>query len=136
MDIATQLQKKGIEPTDKRILILSLFLDAHEPLSASMLILLTKGLHIHRATVFRTLILLEKKSLIRRVDFNEGECRYELSSLPHHHHAVCRTCGAVELVTSCIIHDVKNLQKKQTGFSTVDHAITLYGMCKKCTNLI
>ena len=69
MDNATQLQIKGIEPTDKRLKILALFMSAEYPLSAVSLSALLVGTRIHRATVFRTLVLFERKKIIRRVDF-------------------------------------------------------------------
>jgi Fur family ferric uptake transcriptional regulator len=80
--------------------------------------------------------LLEEKRLLKRVDFMEGEYRYELSSLPHHHHAVCKTCGAVEGVETCIVEELRKKLKKQIGFNVIDHSFELFGVCKKCSDLI
>lgn len=136
MDNATQLQTSGIEPTDKRVTIFSHFVDSPIPLSVTQLIILMKDLRVHRSTVFRAVKLLEEKQLIRRIDFSEGESRFEISSLPHHHHAVCRTCGAVESINVCTIDDIQKSIKKRSGFSTVDHTLTLFGVCKKCKELV
>jgi Fur family ferric uptake transcriptional regulator len=136
MEKATQLHIKGIEPTDNRRLILSYFMSAHEPLSASALLLLLKGKRIHRATVFRILSLFEEKDILSRVDFHEGEYRFELSAIPHHHHTVCKTCGAVERVDWCMVKDAKTQIKKRTGFRIIDHSFTFWGVCKKCTELV
>jgi Fur family ferric uptake transcriptional regulator len=107
-----------------------------EPLSAASLSRLLVGTRIHRATIFRTLALLEKKNIIRRVDFKEGEYRYELGTLPHHHHCICKSCGAIESIDICTISETKKQIKKRIGFQVIDHAFTLFGICKKCIALI
>jgi Fur family ferric uptake transcriptional regulator len=136
MDNATQLQDKGIEPTDKRVEIYSLFSNSPTPLSATAVLTCMKIGSVHRATIFRAIKLFEDKGLIKRVDFMEGEYRYELSSLPHHHHAVCKTCGAVEAVETCIVEELKKKLKRQNGFHVIDHSFELFGVCKKCTALV
>lgn len=136
MDNATQLHNMGIEPTDNRIVILSHFMESSTPLSAKQLIVKIKGKQINRATVFRILKLFEEKQIIQRIDFSEGESRFEISSLPHHHHAICRTCGSMERIDECSITDMQKYAKKKLGFSILDHSITLFGVCKKCKALV
>ncbi|MCX6731355.1 MAG: Fur family transcriptional regulator [Candidatus Roizmanbacteria bacterium] len=136
MDNATQLQTSGIEPTDKRVTIFSHFVDSPTPLSATQLIKLMKDKRVHRSTVFRAVKLFEEKQLIKRIDFAEGESRFEIANLPHHHHAVCRTCGGIELIDDCITDRIQKNIKKRLGFSTVDHSLTLFGVCKKCKDLV
>jgi Fe2+ or Zn2+ uptake regulation protein len=136
MDNATQLQEVGIEPTSNRLLIFSQFINTHKPLSALTILNVIKDRRIHRATVFRCIKLLEEKKLLKRVDFMEGEYRYELSSLPHHHHAVCKTCGAVERVDTCTVEELRKQLKKQIGFQVINHSFELFGVCKKCAELV
>lgn len=136
MDNATQLHIYGIEPTDKREVIYSLFKNSITPLSVSMLLRLLKGERINRATVFRIVKLFEIKQLIKRIDLAEGELRFELASLPHHHHALCRTCGAIESINICITDEEKKQVKKSLGFSILDHSLILFGVCKKCKKLV
>ena len=49
------------------------------------------------ASIYRTLELLDKLRLTRRVDAAEGVARYEPvgPSGEHHHHIVCESCGEV-----------------------------------------
>lgn len=136
MDNAIQLQTYGIEPTDKRELVYSLFKNSTTPLSVSMLLRLLSGAHINRATVFRIVKLFEIKQLIKRIDLVEGELRFEIASLPHHHHAHCRTCGAVEIVDVCITEGAKTRVKRSLGFEVLDHSLILFGVCKKCKELV
>ena len=56
-----------------------------------------RGQDIGVASIYRTLELLDKLRLTRRVDAAEGVARYEPvnPSGEHHHHIVCDTCGEV-----------------------------------------
>jgi Fe2+ or Zn2+ uptake regulation protein len=54
-----------------------------------------------QSSVYRNLSVLEQVGAVRRVITEEGIARYELAEdlTTHHHHLVCRVCGAVEDVT-------------------------------------
>src|SRR2546423_5009031 len=55
-----------------------------------------KHLKISRATVYRTLELLVKSGLVRRVHLGEDHYHYEhVRADSHHDHLICTTCGAV-----------------------------------------
>ena len=56
-----------------------------------------QGQDIGVASIYRTLELLDKLRLTRRVDAAEGVARYEPidPSGDHHHHIVCDSCGQV-----------------------------------------
>lgn len=138
MDTATQLQNVGIQPTGQRIIIYKMFSHASAPLSVTSILALLHEQNepVHRATVFRTVHLFELKRLLRKVDFFEGELRYELASLPHHHHAVCRTCGKIETIYDCVIHDIQKAVRRRLGFEIVEHSFEIFGICKQCKKLI
>src|SRR5438445_6506121 len=51
---------------------------------------------ISRATIYRTLELLVKSGMVRRVHLGEDHYHYEhISGNSHHDHLICTTCGAV-----------------------------------------
>src|SRR4051812_21311100 len=55
-----------------------------------------KSVKISRATVYRTLELLVKSGLVRRVHLGEDHYHYEhVSGNSHHDHLVCTACGMV-----------------------------------------
>src|SRR5213082_383470 len=55
-----------------------------------------KKVKISRATVYRTLELLVKSGMVRRVHLGEDHYHYEhVSGNSHHDHLVCTTCGSV-----------------------------------------
>src|SRR2546421_12211096 len=69
-----------------------------------------KGLKISRATIYRTLELLEKSGLVRRVHLGEDHYHYEhVSGNSHHDHLVCTACGMV-----IEFHD-ESLEQRQAG---------------------
>ena len=51
-----------------------------------------------RATVYNSLRCLEKAGLVREVVSEGKAARYD-ANLHHHHHFLCRHCGAVEDIT-------------------------------------
>src|SRR2546423_9745469 len=55
-----------------------------------------KSVKISRATVYRTLELLVKSGLVRRVHLGEEHYHYEhVRGDSHHDHLVCTACGSV-----------------------------------------
>src|SRR3954453_13286006 len=49
---------------------------------------------VGRATVFRTLEILEEVGAIERLDLPDGEHAYVNCEPAHHHHVVCSRCGS------------------------------------------
>lgn len=50
------------------------------------------------ATVYRTLDLLDKASLVRKIQCRDGQLRYEYKrgdQSDHHHHLICTDCGII-----------------------------------------
>ena len=58
--------------------------------------LLTEGLDIGLATVYRVLTQFEQAGLLVRHHFESGKAVFELNEGKHHDHLVCMQCGRVE----------------------------------------
>ena len=58
--------------------------------------LLTEGLDIGLATVYRVLTQFEQAGLLVRHHFESGKAVFELNQGKHHDHLVCMQCGRVE----------------------------------------
>ena len=77
---------------------------------------------------------------VHRVMTHEEFGRYELAEdlTQHHHHLVCRSCGAVEDVTVAPSLE-RQVQRSlvevedRTGFSAVSHRLDLIGTCRNCS---
>jgi Fur family ferric uptake transcriptional regulator len=87
---------------------------------------------VGRATVFRTLRLMQDLDIVCQVVLDGGRVAYRLSSDGHHHHVVCSECGAVADFSS---HDIEGLLQelgRRTGFDIDSHRLELYGRCRRC----
>src|SRR5579884_2805515 len=61
---------------------------------------------VGRATVFRTIELLERVGVVCRVHSREGCATYTCcTQLQHHHHLVCSSCGEVIEIPGCGLSD-------------------------------
>jgi len=86
------------------------------------------------ASIYRTLDLLERLGLARRVDAAEGIARYEPvdPSGEHHHHLVCASCGQV---TAFEDRDLERAIERLSGrvdYVIDAHDVTLRGECPAC----
>jgi Fe2+ or Zn2+ uptake regulation protein len=92
-----------------------------------------------QSSVYRNLAVLEQIAVARRVMTEEGTARYELAEdlTEHHHHLVCRDCGAVEDVTmpgglERTITRALTQVAEGVGFVGVSHRLDLVGTCRRC----
>src|SRR3954447_8247465 len=92
-----------------------------------------RDLKIGRATVFRTLDLLADQGALERLDLPSGEHAYvACAPQDHHHHVVCRSCGASVEVSDSGLQAVVRHIGAQSGFRIDSHRLELYGLCPNC----
>jgi len=87
---------------------------------------------VSRATVYRTLSLLDQCGLVRRL---EGETRslYEhVLGHPHHDHLICLRCGRILEFNDVRMEEMQQEVCKQFSFRMVSHTQAIYGFCRKC----
>jgi len=91
---------------------------------------------ISRATVYRTLPLLEASGIIRRIVFNDKHTYYEhVYKHLHHEHLVCLSCGKViEFYKKSFEESLESIAQEH-AFRAVDHKLESTGYCKDCFNL-
>ena len=88
---------------------------------------------IGRATVFRTLKLLERYDLVDRVDGANGVARFELKhDRPHHDHMVCVECGAILEFHNDRMEAIQNEAIREAGFTALWHRHEIFGRCRGC----
>jgi Fe2+ or Zn2+ uptake regulation protein len=92
-----------------------------------------------QSSVYRNLAVLEQAGAVRRVLTEGGLARYELAEdlTAHHHHLVCRSCGAVEDVTvpeplEREVERVLAAAARRAGFRGFSHRLDLVGTCRSC----
>jgi Fe2+ or Zn2+ uptake regulation protein len=85
----------------------------------------------HQA-VYDVLRALTDAGLLRRIQPVGSVARYEARVGDNHHHAVCRSCGAVADV-DCAVGDTVCLTPSDDAGFTVDEAeVTYWGLCPSC----
>ena len=88
-------------------------------------------------TVYRSMEMLCKMGIVKRVDLGRGGARFEL--IPegddgHHHHLVCTQCDTVLPLDDCLLLQVERKIAKASGFASVTHRLEFFGLCPKCQN--
>lgn len=87
---------------------------------------------VGRATVFRTLRLLQDIGALCQVVLDDGATEYRLTSGGHHHHIVCSNCGATNDFATCDIQDLLEELARRTGYDIQAHRLEVYGVCSSC----
>jgi Fur family ferric uptake transcriptional regulator len=82
------------------------------------------------ATVYRALKNLVDEGVLKPVQLPGEPDRYELASLPHHHHFHCTACDRVFDLAGCAVRADLRLPR---GFKAHDHEIIFTGLCPECT---
>jgi Fur family transcriptional regulator, ferric uptake regulator len=139
MSNAHNLKTIGLKATTPRLRILELFeKSAVRHLSAEDVyrLLMTDGLDVGLATVYRVLTQFEQAGLLQRHHFESGKAVFELNDSSHHDHLVCMQCGRVEEFYDAEIEKRQGRIAKERGFVIRDHSLALYADCTKpaCPN--
>jgi Fur family ferric uptake transcriptional regulator len=69
--------------------------------------------------------------LVSRHHFEDGMAVFELNQGTHHDHIVCLDCGRVEEFVDESIEERQEAIATRLGYELRDHAMTLYGHCRK-----
>ena len=93
-----------------------------------------RGQDVGVASIYRTLELLDKLRLTRRVDAAEGVARYEPidPSGEHHHHIVCERCGQVSTFEDSDLERAIEQLASRVDYAIDGHDVTLRGECPTC----
>jgi Fur family ferric uptake transcriptional regulator len=87
---------------------------------------------VGRATVFRTMKLLQDLNIVCRVLLDDGTLHYRLSTGRHHHHLVCTECGRVEDFSQCDVESLVRDLQNATQYEVQAHWLEVYGRCRSC----
>lgn len=126
---------QGLKLTAERTALVREIFSTHYHFEADELLfkMKEKGVKISRATVYRTLELLVKSGLVRRVHLGEDHYHYEhVSGNSHHDHLICTVCGGV-----IEFHD-EELERLQLAvcekkkFTPTFHNLQILGVCDSC----
>jgi len=134
MSSAQSLKDIGLKATLPRRRVLELFETSKvRHLSAEDVYrsLVSEGIDIGLATVYRVLTQFEQAGLLSRQHFETGKAVFELNQGGHHDHLVCLQCGRVEEFFDAQIEQRQSEIARKRGFELRGHSLALYGDCIK-----
>lgn len=91
-----------------------------------------RGQGIGLTTVYRTLQSMATTGSVDTLRTDTGESVYRRCSEDHHHHLVCRACGATVEISGGQVEKWAADVAREHGFSDVSHTIEIFGMCRGC----
>ncbi len=134
-DIAGELSDQGYRLTPQRIMILSAIENSDSHISAEEIYsqIVAKYPNVNISTVYRTLELLKQLGLVTETDLGEGRVRYHSAEKGHHHHLICRECGAIIDLDESLLAPLKGALLREYGFSADLKHLAIQGRCVKCS---
>lgn len=130
---ADYLAAHGLRLTGQRRLILDLFLESDRHLSQDDIYKALRQHGVGRATVFRTLKMLEESKLVEHVIGPGGTPRFEVKlDRPHHDHLICVSCGSIQEVRWPRLEAIQEKTCRKIGFIPKWHRHEIFGLCRAC----
>ena len=88
--------------------------------------------NINISTAYRTLELLKGLKLVTETDLGEGRLRYHPADKGHHHHLVCRECGAIIDLDESTLSLVRGVLLQEYEFIADLRHLAIFGRCINC----
>lgn len=131
-DFIDQIKSKGVKLNTSRMHFLELFLGNHKSYSALELVDLLKS-NMDRATVYRNINFFLKTDILKQIQLQGEQPKFELKILDHHHHLICKHCNKIFSIQSKSLEDaLQRVTEEVTDFTITDHVFEFYGICKEC----
>ena len=96
------------------------------------LVLRNHGSTIGLATVYRALADLATAGDADVLNSTDGELMYRACATGHHHHLICRHCGATVEIDATKVESWADQVAKKHGFTETSHTIEIFGTCSAC----
>ena len=134
MDAEKLLKEKQLKVTPQRKPIISVLQSSNSVLSAQDIFseVLKTLPGINFSTVYRNLDILLDRGIVCQITPQRGGVLYELRMKEgHHHHVICKKCGASLPLEYCPMEDIRR-KLDEKGFTPTEHRFEIYGYCDKC----
>lgn len=96
------------------------------------LVLRNHGSTIGLATVYRALADLAQAGDADVLNSTDGELMYRACASGHHHHLICRHCGATVEIDATKVEIWADAVASEHGFVETSHTIEIFGTCTAC----
>jgi Fur family transcriptional regulator, ferric uptake regulator len=129
----TSTDRQPLRPTRQRIAVTEALASFDDFRSAQEIheLLDRRGAKVGLATVYRTLQRLSESHEVDMLRTEDGEAVYRRCSDTHHHHLVCRECGATVEIEGPAVERWTNAMAAEHGFSDVSHTLEIFGTCPR-----
>lgn len=129
-----RLRDAGYKITGARQTVLKALEQAQGHLTSAQVVeaVATADPAIGRASVFRTLDLLTRLSLIRPTFVDGSSPVFVLLPNGHHHHVVCTQCNAMIEFDDCGLDKLAADLEQHYGVAIMGHLLEFYGLCSTC----
>lgn len=87
-----------------------------------------------RATVYRLLMKLEERGILRRLGLHDRSAYYTMIFPGEHNdYLICTRCGKIQrLEISCPVETLEKEIARQSGFKGLYHELEFFGLCPQC----
>ncbi|MDG1490854.1 MAG: Fur family transcriptional regulator [Planctomycetota bacterium] len=130
------LRTESLKMTPQRRRIFEKAFEVHDHFSVERMyewLKAEEGPAVSRATVYRTLEVLERGGFIEAVETGRGEVVYEhVLGHEHHDHMVCVMCKRIEEFQDEEIEALQRKNAERLGFVMTGHLLRLSGICGDC----
>lgn len=82
------------------------------------------------ATVYNTLGILVQLGLLKLIEFESLDNRYDINTTPHIN-LICTVCGEIQDWEEYVTAPLDSIREK-SGFEVLDHRLEYYGFCQAC----
>ena len=123
------LKKERLRLTDQRIAIWNQIRNSkkHMDVEEIFSLLKTKNKTVSRATIYRTLDVLVKNRLIRKMDVGDGYSLYEPRlDNDHHDHMICEDTGDIIEFFSEELELLQEKIAREHGYTVIRHTHQLF----------
>ncbi|MBK8977509.1 MAG: transcriptional repressor [Planctomycetes bacterium] len=127
------MRERGHRWTNQRRLIADVAFGTHEHFTADELLDMCRRVdsQVSRATVYRTLAMLEEAGFVEGLDTGENGRRFEhVLGHEHHDHMLCQDCGRIVEFADPELERLKEAVAAQHGFRLVSHTLKLVVACQ------
>ena len=128
-----RLKERGLRITPQRLAVVDALLDNYHERPGAMMIYheaRKKAPHISLSTVYATLKEFSEKGLIRQLEFDRMENRYDID-LSDHVNLLCWRCGKIVDYHMPQLIDPRDVAR-QTGFILTETRLEFHGYCRDC----
>ena len=123
------LKSENIKLTPQRQAIFSDIMesDGHRECDDISNSLTENGVSVSKATIYRTLDILVKYNLIRKLVIGDGKAKYETKiGKPHHDHMICIETGNIIEFENEKIEELQEKEAEKHGYEIVKHVHQLF----------